>query len=586
MPASPRERTPKGTNRRKFLKHLSLAGAGAAALPGALTAAEEATKGKVTKEMLRDVEWISGVPMRDGDRAMALSGVQEDLEGFAKCRAVPIDNGVLPATRFSPIPAGFETPQKGRPGPAVPLPAATRPASDVDLAFASVAELASLLKARKVSSVELTKLFLARLAKHDPILQCVVTKTDELALAQAAKADREIASGRTRGPLHGVPWVAKDLIAVPGFPTTWGSALYKTQRRPELATVAARLEKAGAVLIAKTSVGELAWGDVWFGGTTKNPWKTDQGSSGSSAGSASAVAAGLAGFGIGTETLGSIVSPCTRCGTSGLRPTFGRVSRFGVMSLTPSMDKVGPIARSIADCGLIFQAIEGRDPLDPVSLDGPFDWPIERKLAELRIGYVPALFDEDRSERGKTDDEKAAIREWQEFDRESLAALRRLGLNLVPIKVPDKYPIEPLSTILTAEAAATFDELTRTGRAAEMVRQVPDAWPNVFRGAQLIPAVEYLRANRIRSLLMDEMATLMKTIDVYVSPTYAGDNLLLTNLTGHPAAVVPNGFRKKDGTPTSITFTGRLFGEAELLAVAAAYQNATGFHRKKPSGFV
>ena len=409
-----------------------------------------------------------------------------------------------------------------------------------------------------------------------------MTVTSELALAQAKRADEELAAGKDRGPLHGIPWGAKDLIAVPGTRTTWGSVPFKEQTRPETATVYRRLEEAGAVLVAKTAVGELAWGDVWFGGTTKNPWKLDQGSSGSSAGSASATAAGLVGFAIGTETLGSIVSPCTRCGVTGLRPTFGRVSRHGVMALAWTMDKVGPIARSAEDCALVFSAIEGKDALDPYSADGPFAWPPRRSLSDLTIGYVEELFEEERGKNAKTEEEKARAAEWRQIDRRSLDVLRQLGARLVPVKLPSKTPVGPLSLILTAEAATAFDALVRDGRVKTMVRQTADAWPNVFRQGRLIPAVDYLSAQRARTLLMREMDECLSGVDLFVAPTYGGSSLLLTNLTGHPCVVLPNGFRMTDGTPTSITFTGKLRGESDLLAVADLFQRATDFHTRRP----
>ncbi len=444
-------------------------------------------------------------------------------------------------------------------------------------------DLGRLLRGKKVSSTELTKLYLARIAKYDPVLSCAVTVTSELALAQAKRADEELAAGKDRGPLHGIPWGAKDLIAVPGYLTTWGSVPFREQTRSETATVYRKLEEAGAVLVAKTSVGELAWGDVWFGGTTKNPWKTDQGSSGSSAGSASATAAGLVGFAIGTETLGSIVSPCTRCGVTGLRPTFGRVSRHGVMALAWTMDKVGPIARSAEDCALVFSAIEGRDPLDPYSADGPPSWPPRRSFADLKIGFVEELFEEERGKNAKTEEEKARAAEWRQFDRRSLDLLRQLGARLVPMKLPSKTPVGPLSLILTAEAATAFDALVLDGRVKTMVRQTADAWPNVFRQGRLIPAVDYLRAQRVRSLLMRETEECLAGVDLFVAPTFGGRSLILTNLTGHPCVVVPNGFRLSDGTPTSITFTGRLRGEADVLAAADLFQRATDFHTRRPS---
>jgi Asp-tRNA(Asn)/Glu-tRNA(Gln) amidotransferase A subunit family amidase len=527
-----------------------------------------------------------------------LSGCEEILSHFDAMRTVAIDNGVAPAFRFDPEVVasgiGAVTPGDTREAVRRPAPAdteVTRPAADDELAFMTVAELGALLRDRRVSSVELTRLYLSRLREYDPVLRCVITLTEDLALEQARRADAEIAAGRYRGPLHGIPWGAKDIISVPGYRTTWGAAPYRNQVRSETAQVAARLADAGAVLTAKLSVGALAWGDVWFDATTKNPWNTEQGSSGSSAGSASATAAGLVGFAIGTETWGSIVSPCTRCGTSGLRPTFGRVSRHGVMALSWSMDKIGPIARSAEDCALIFAAIHGADRRDPSAVDRPFSWPEGRDPRALRVGYVPALFDEDRGAWVPDDPEadpwelgarRARMHEWADFDRRTLEELRAMSFELVPIELPETYPVEALAIILTAEAATAFDQLTRSGRDDLLVRQIENAWPNVFRQAQLIPAVEYIRANRIRSLLMTEMERVMAEIDVFVAPSFAGNHLLMTNLTGHPSVVLPNGFRTADGTPTSITFTGGLHAESTLLAVANEYQRATDYHRRHP----
>jgi Asp-tRNA(Asn)/Glu-tRNA(Gln) amidotransferase A subunit family amidase len=401
----------------------------------------------------------------------------------------------------------------------------------------------------------LTRLYLERLRKYDPALHCVVTYTEELALKQAERADREIAAGRYRGPLHGVPWGAKDLIAYPGHKTTWGALPFKDQTLDLKATVAQRLEDAGAVLVAKLTLGALAMGDLWFGGRTRSPWDPKQGSSGSSAGSAAAAAAGLVGFALGSETLGSIVSPCSRCGATGLRPTFGRVSRHGCMTLAWSMDKIGPIARSVEDCALVFGAIHGFDGFDPSAVDRPFAWPCPRDLRKLRVGYV------ERSEAAK--------------DRDDLKVLRELGVQLVPIKLPGTYPIAALRIILGTEAATAFDELTRQG-----VTEGLNSWPQTFRQGQFVPAVEYLRANRIRSLVMREMEELMSGVDLYVG----GNDLLLANLTGHPTVVLPDGFRKAGAVevPRAITFTGRLYGETELLAVAHAYQQATGHHLRRP----
>ena len=380
------------------------------------------------------------------------------------------------------------------------------------------------------------------------------------------RADKEIAAGHYRGPLHGIPYGAKDLLATKGIRTTWGSVPFKEQMFDEDATVIKRLENAGAILVAKLTMGELAWGDVWFGGKTKNPWKLDQGSSGSSAGSASATAAGLVGFSIGTETWGSIVSPSNRCGTTGLRPTYGRVSRKGAMALSWSMDKIGPICRTVEDCALVFNAIYGPDPGDQTLYDVPFNYSSQIDLKRLTVGYVKADFDSAKINRDQ--------------NNASLAKLRAMGVTLIPIEMP-KLPVSDLHIILSAEAGAAFDDLTRSGKDDMLVRQIKNAWPNAFRSSRFIPAVEYIQANRVRYILIQEMAKLMARIDLYVAPSVEGDNSLLTNLTGHPCVVVPNGFTKEN-TPTSITFIGRLFDEGKLLGFARAYQQATDFHLKHP----
>ncbi|MDD5562824.1 MAG: amidase [Thermoanaerobaculaceae bacterium] len=568
--------------RRRMIARAAAIGAGSAAF-GRAVAALAAGGGPVTAAMIREAEWTTGLDLPEDQRALMVEGVNALLADFAKVRAVPLDNAVPPAWRFATTAADDE--RAARRDTVVefqPAGRIARPAAADDLAFAPIATLAALLRARQVSSVELTTLYLDRLRRFDPVLECVVTLTEKLALEQAESADREIAAGRWRGPLHGVPWGAKDLLAVAGYTTTWGSKPYQDQVRAETATVARRLADAGAVLVAKLALGELAMGDVWFGGQTRNPWNPAEGSSGSSAGPASATAAGLVGFAIGSETLGSIVSPCTRCGATGLRPTFGRVSRHGAMALSWTMDKLGPIARSVEDCALAFAAIHGADGIDPTAVDRPFRWPLGRDPKTLRVGYVEAAFEEDRAKGVEKEEDRARIREWQAFDRRTLATLREMGFTLAPAKLPAELPLESLRFILQAEAAAAFDELTRSGRDALMKRQTANAWPNLFRRAQLIPAVEYIRANRIRTLLMQAMDRLMAEFDVYVCPSYGGGNLLLTNLTGHPAVVLPNGFRAADGTPTSITFTGRLFGEGELLAVANAYQQATAYHTQRP----
>ncbi|HVG09659.1 MAG TPA: amidase [Thermoanaerobaculia bacterium] len=549
-------------DRRRFLALLSALAAAPAAL------AQEEKKGTITPEILADAEKAIGLEFTGPERDLMRKGLDELLEDYRKIREVRIDNSVPPAVKFDPVLPGMDLGGKGsfRPSTAGEIPSAA-----AEQPFLTVTQLGRLLRSGKVTSVGLTKMYLGRLRALDPVLHAVISYTEERAMAAAERADRELASGKDRGPLHGIPWGAKDLLAVKGYRTTWGSVPFKDQVIDADAAVVERLDAAGAVLVAKLSLGELAWGDVWYGAMTRNPWNPEQGSSGSSAGSASATAAGAVGFAIGSETLGSIVSPCTRTGCTGLRPTFGRVSRHGAMALSWTMDKLGPICRSVEDCAAVFQAIHGPDGRDATVVDAPFRWDPGMDVRKLRVGYLKSIFEEKPEEERK---------EWHALDLAALEDLRKLGIELKPIELP-KLPIDALGLILTAEAAAAFDDLTRSGKDDQLVRQIEQAWPNVFRQGQMIPAVAYLQANRIRTLAMREMDRILADIDVYVSPTYGGNNLLLTNLTGHPSVVVPNGFRK-DGTPTSITFLGRLFGEGEALALAKAYQDATGWHLKRP----
>ena len=384
----------------------------------------------------------------------------------------------------------------------------------------------------------------------------MVTYTEAVAREQAQRADRELDAGHYRGPLHGVPWGAKDLMGYPGYPTTWGATPFKDQIVDTKATVAARLEEAGAVMIAKLSLGALAMGDEWFGQRTRNPWNLEQGSSGSSAGSAAATAAGLVGFAVGSETLGSIISPARRCGCTGLRPTYGRVSRFGCMTLSWSMDKLGPLTRSVEDAALILDAIHGADGLDASAVTQPFQWPPAVSLRNLRLGY---------------------FEEEQEARAEVLDRLRALGVQLVPIQLPDGYPIDALAMMLDVEAATVFDDLTR-----RKVTQDLNSWPDIFRAREFVPAVEYLRANRVRTLLMRDMEEqVFRQVDVYVG----GDDLAITNLTGHPSITIPHGTADAAAGrgPGSLKFTGGLFGEEALLAVADAYQQQTTDHLQRPS---
>ncbi len=556
--------------RRSFLAYFSGLGLSATVLPGVLWAKmqdDEVTK--ITKEMLQDAEQIAGLEFNDRERELMVEGLNKHLKSYEKLREVQLDNSVAPAIQFNPVAPGMSFEKKQLPIKAGKPIKAKRPSDIEELSFWTITNLAGLIKSRKVSSLELTKMYLSRLKKYDSKLQCVITLTEELALQQAKRADKEIAAGRYRGPLHGIPWGAKDLLAVKGYKTTWGAMPYKDQVIDMDATVVRRLEEAGAVLVGKLTLGALAWGDVWFAGKTRNPWNTEKGSSGSSAGPAAAAAAGLVGFSIGSETHGSIVSPCTVCGATGLRPTFGRVSRYGAMALSWTMDKIGPICRSVEDCALVFNAIYGPDGKDSTIVDLPFNWDAGRGIKDLKIGYIKNAFEQERKDK-----------ESRANDEVTLEVLRGLGLELIPIELPD-YPVDAIGFILSVEAAAAFDELTRSGRDDLLVRQIQNAWPNRFREARLVPAVEYIQANRLRTLLIKAMHELMSDIDVYVAPSWVGNNLLLTNLTGHPAVVLPNGFNKEQ-EPTSITFTGKLYGESEVLTVAKAYQDATGFHLKHP----
>jgi Asp-tRNA(Asn)/Glu-tRNA(Gln) amidotransferase A subunit family amidase len=521
---------------------------------------------RLNVSQLPNAEKISGLHFSAQERRLMIDGVNEHLSAYEKLRAIPIDNGTSPALAFDPRLPGMTFETKQQPIKYSQIKTPRLPDNVDDIAFWPVTQLAALLRAKQISSVELTRLYLDRLQRYDPILQCVITLTDDLALKQARRADREIARGEYRGLLHGIPYGAKDLLATRGIRTTWGAEPYRDQVPSVNAAVIDRLAEAGAVLLAKLSVGALAWGDVWLDGVmTKNPWNPEEGSSGSSAGSAAATAAGLVGFSIGTETLGSIVSPSNRCRVTGLRPTFGRVSRYGAMALSWSMDKIGPICRSVEDCAIVFDAIRGLDGRDLTVTSYPFNYDANLDITPLCVGYVKSAFASERDNRSNDD--------------ETLRVLKSLGIKLIPIEPPD-FPYEALTIILSAEAAAAFDELTRSNRDDLLARQVKDAWPNAFRRARLIPAVEYIQANRIRALAMQAMQAAMQRIDVYVAPSF-DDDLTRTNLTGHPAVVVPNGVTA-EGKSSSITFTGQLYGEAKTLAVAKVYQDATDFHQRHP----
>jgi Asp-tRNA(Asn)/Glu-tRNA(Gln) amidotransferase A subunit family amidase len=556
------------TARRAFLSHCGALGVGATLLPGVLWAKVAAGE-EITAATIATAAEIAGVEFSDEDRALMLDGLKRQTAQLAVLHAIPLENSVAPAIYFSPLPRPGAVPT----GPQRPIVASSqrpgRRPTGAELSYAPLTQLADLVRRKAITSVELTTHYLERLERLDPQLLCVTALTRERALEKARAADAEIAAGRYRGPLHGIPWGAKDLLAVAGHPTTWGTAPYREQQFETDAAVVQRLDAAGAVLIAKLTLGELAQGDRWYGGQTKNPWKLDQGSSGSSAGPASATAAGCVGFAIGSETLGSISSPSTRCGVTGLRPTFGRVPRTGAMALSWSMDKLGPMARSAEDCALVFSALHGPDGEDQTVHAAPFNWDGNAPLGRLKVGFVESAFNAP-VERHAT----------KPFDDAALAVMRGLGVEMVPVELP-AIRYDAMRIILTAEAGAAFDELTRSGRVRQLAQQGPNAWPTTFRNAHLIPASDYVNANRVRTLAIRAWDELMQRVDVIVAPTNSGQ-LLATNLTGHPAVILPNGFRDTDGTPVSLTFIGRLFGEESLLKVADAYQRATPHHLRHP----
>lgn len=521
---------------------------------------------KITKEIIPDAEKIIGLEFTNAERDSMQEALNEQLGNYNSIRKVHLGNNIPPAVLFNPIPVGFKFNQKQKPIRFSDYSYVKMLAEINDIAFYSIGELAQLIKTKKISSVELTKFYLERLKKFGPKLYCVISITEERALRQAKIADEEIAKGKYHGLLHGIPFGVKDLLTAKGYKTTWGAAPYKNQFVDEDATVIKKLENAGAVLCAKLSMGELAMDDEWFGGMTRNPWDTTKGSSGSSAGSASSVSAGLLPFAIGTETWGSIVSPSTVCGVTGLRPSYGRVSRTGAMALSWSMDKIGPICRNAEDLAIVFNSIYGADEKDQTLYDAPFNYQPKIDLKKLKIGFLKNDF--------------AKKYQFHQNDSIALKKLEELGAQLIPIELPE-IATQDIAIILTAEAGAAFDELTRSNQDDLLRRQFKGAWPNIFRASRFIPAVEYINANRVRFLIIQEMQKLMEKIDVYIAPSWQGNNLLLTNLTGNPCVVVPTGFTAK-GNLSSITFIGRLFDEGKLIAVAKTFQDATDYHKKHP----
>jgi Asp-tRNA(Asn)/Glu-tRNA(Gln) amidotransferase A subunit family amidase len=526
----------------------------------------------ISKEDIRIAAKLIGLDFTEPERDSMLRDVRDNYTEYVRMHSLPLNNNVPMSLWQSPVLPGMQFETKQMPVKWNIPSNVTMPANKADLAFYNILQLASLIKNKKISSVELTKFFIERIRRYGDTLQCVISITEEIAMQQAKAADTEIANGTYRGPLHGIPYGLKDLFAVKGTKTTWGAEPYKDQSIEEDSYVYTKLKDAGAVLVAKFTLGALAMGDWWFGGRTKNPWNLNFGSSGSSAGSASATVAGLVPFAIGTETLGSIVSPSTVCGATGLRPTFGSISRSGAMTLSWSLDKAGPICRSAEDAAIVFNYIHGTDGKDPGAVNMPFNYTGKKDVKKLRIGYAKNFFDRIRD---------TSANEWK-----VLKAFEQMGIQLIPVNFPDSaaYPFDIVGITIGAESAAAFDQLTLTGLDDQLTRQNKNDWPNFFRTARLIPAVEYINATRHRYLLMQHMNTFFETVDVVITPTYGGRQLAITNLTGHPALVMPTGFNQRK-LPTSITLVGKLYDEATLLQVGNLFQQATSWDDVHPDMF-
>jgi len=563
-------------NRRRFLTGFSAAGLGSTLMPGALAAvAQDADT--ITLEMIEAAQAIAGLSFTRQERERIvehLNGARSPIPAFDTLQIANLANDTQPAFVFNPVPPGKTLPSDRRPLKRREFEV-SRPASDDDLAFLPVTHLAKLIENRQIKPSELTKLYLARLKQYDPRLHVVVTLTEELALRQAQRADDEIAEGLYRGPLHGIPWGAKDLLAVRGTKTTWGMSPYADRTIDLDSTVFSKLSEAGAILIAKLSTGALAVSARWFGGLTRNPWNTEQDASGSSAGPGSATAAGLVGFSIGTDTGGSIILPSTRNGVTGLRPTFGRVSRYGAMALVWTQDTIGPMCRSAEDCALVLNAIYGPDGKDNTLLDVPFNWDATVDVTKLRVGYLRSAFEGEILENPEDPTSGSRRRQVRQNNERALGVIRSLGVEVVPFDLPE-VPIEAIDFMRYAETAAAFDDVTRTGLLTR-VEEGPEQSrrPNEIRSARFIPAVEFIQGNRLRMRAMEQMDESMRDLDLFI-----GSNQALTNRTGHPVISLPNGFSQ--GSPTGLHLTGKLFGDSEILLLADAFQAATDYHERQP----
>jgi len=522
----------------------------------------------ITAEIVTEAQKVIGMEFTQSQKDSMLTTLDNQARTYQQLRALKLPNSVVPSLNFNPVPIGFVPQDKSNGFVLGKIKKVKLPADKNELAFYTVHQLGELIRTKQITSVELTQFFLDRLKKYNSKLLFVVNFTEEHALKKAAEADAEIKAGHYRGVLHGIPFGVKDLLSSADSKTTFGAAPYRDQELKIDGTVVKRLEDAGAILIAKLTLGELAMGDTWFGGMTRNPWDITRGSSGSSAGPASTVSAGCLPFAIGSETLGSIVSPSTECGDTGLRPSFGRVSKYGAMALSWSMDKLGPITRSVEDAAIVFNAIQGTDPNDLSTIAAPFNYNGNVKdLKGWKIGYLKVAFDNKRTQNHAN-------------DSLTLIKLKELGAELVPIDLP-KMPAGPITLVLDAEAGAAFQELVLDNRSDMLARQGKNACPNVFRSAQFIPAVEYIQAQRARTILIQQWYEQLKGLDLYVAPSFSA-NLSLTNLTGNPCVVLPNGVNRR-GLPGSITFMGQLFGEGKTLEAAKIYQDATDFNKKHPA---
>jgi len=577
--------------RRRFMTYFASVGLGTTLAPGVVWARmQDAGTQTITLAMITEALKLSGIELTEAERKAMVESANQNLKRYDELRAIHIPNDVSPPFHFSAIVPGMTISRKALPFTLSAAPPVKRPGNLEDAAFWPVRHLAELVRTRQVTSLELTEMYLARLHRYNGLLNNVVTFLDDHGRAEARRADAEIAAGRYKGPLHGIPWGAKDIISVAGFKTTWGSPAFKDQSFDYDASVVEMLRDAGAVLIAKLATGELAGGDQWFGGQTKNPWDPTQGSSGSSAGPSSATAAGCVGFGIGTETSGSILSPAARCGLAGLRPTFGRISRYGVMALSWTQDRLGPLCRYAEDCAIVMQAIARPDGRDMSVSDIPFNWNAQLDVKKLRVGYIKESFDELTNAAAKENAAKAVDR------------LRVLGVTtLIPIVVPD-MPVNVGG--LGVESTVFFDEHARAGR---MKEARGGGRPN----GRLIPAVEYLQSQRVRMMMMTRLAEATAHVDVYIvasnnngmggggrggrggaadatppaepprPQTPAQRHSNMANLACYPAINVPNGF-SETGSPTNMTIFAQPFREMEILALAKAYQDAAGFHLKRP----